>query len=227
MRRNACIAALLTAILLYVAPASAQAQVITEGPDSVRVAIPDTLNQDSGFFLANFKNLKNLDRPAKAALWSAVIPGGGQFYNKAYWKVPIVFATGAVLGYFLIDNNTKYQSYRYAYIYRRDGDPSTVDEYANNPDFPYLGEANGTLAEQALKFRRDGYRRNRDLTVLLSIGAYGLQIAEAYVHAHLKEFDVSDDLALRIRPSLLHVAPSAFTPAMTPALTFTLYTRPK
>ena len=224
MRQHACIATLLTVILLYVAPASAQ--VITEGPDSVRVLVPDTLSQDSsGFFLSKFKNLKNLDRPAKAALWSAVIPGGGQFYNKAYWKVPIVYATGAVLGYFLIDNNTKYQSYRYAYIYRRDKDPSTVDEYANNPDFPYLSEANGTLAEQNLKYRRDGYRRNRDLTVLLSIGAYGLQIAEAYVHAHLKEFDVSDDLTLRILPGMVPIAAS--TPTMAPALTFTLYTRPK
>ncbi|GAA4428076.1 hypothetical protein GCM10023188_11930 [Pontibacter saemangeumensis] len=225
MRLNAGLAALLTGFLLYFAPAPAQAQVITEGADSVRVLVPDTLEGDKGFFLANFKNIKNLDRPAKAALWSAVIPGGGQFYNKAYWKIPIVYATGAVLGYFLIDNNTKYQSFRTALLLRSDKDSTTVDEYANNPEFPSLNETFGGDALRNIKFRRDYYRRNRDLTVLLSIGAYALQMAEAYVHAHLKEFDVSDDLALRVQPNLIPV--TAATTTMAPALTITLYTRPK
>lgn len=218
MRLNAGFAALLAGILLYLGPAPAQGQVITEGPDSVRVVIPDSLQAEKGFFLFH---LKDLDRPEKAALWSAVIPGGGQFYNKAYWKIPIVYAGVGVLGYFLVDNNTKYQSFRSALLLRSDNDPATVDKYANNPDFPSLNVSNGNLAEQNIKYRRDYYRRNRDLTILLCIGYYGLQIAEAYVHAHLKEFDVSDDLSLRIRPGLVPVA----TPyAVAPALTLTLYT---
>lgn len=222
MGLNAGFAALLMGILLYMAPAPAQGQVITVGPDSVLVPVPDTLS-GKGLFLAH---LKDLDRPAKAALWSAAIPGAGQFYNKAYWKIPIVYATGAVLGYFLIDNNTKYQSFRTALLLRADKDSTTVDEYANNPDFPSLNEKNfGADAERNIKYRRDFYRRNRDLTILLSIGAYALQIAEAYVHAHLKEFDVSDNLTLRVQPGIVPVA--APTPALAPALTFTLYTRHK
>lgn len=221
MRLNAGFAALLTGIFLYFAPAPTQAQVITEGPDSVRVVLPDSLEGEKGFFLFH---LKDLDRPEKAALWSAVIPGAGQFYNRAYWKVPIVYAGVAVLGYFLIDNNKKYQSFRRALLLRVDNDSTTVDEYANNPDYPSLNVSNGTLAEQNIEYRKDYWRRNRDLTILLSIGYYGLQMAEAYVHAHLKEFDVSDDLSLRIMPGLVPVATNS---AVAPALTFTLYTRTK
>lgn len=211
--------ALLLGIMLYLAPAAASGQVITEGPDSVLVQVPDTAQQKSGFFLSN---LKDLDNAGKAALWSAVIPGAGQFYNKSYWKIPIIYATGAVLTYYLIENNRQYQSYRVALNQRVDNDPTTKDEYA---DHPILGEANGKTAERNLRFRRDGYRRNRDLTILLAIGAHGLQIAEAYVHAHLKDFDVSDDLALRVHPSLVPVATTPSSPA--PGLTFTLYTRTK
>ena len=221
MRLNAGFAALLAGILLYLGPAPAQGQVITEGPDSVRVVIPDSLQREKGFFLFH---LKDLDRPEKAALWSAVIPGGGQFYNKAYWKIPIVYAGVGVLGYFLVDNNTKYQSFRKALLLRADNDPSTVDEYADNPDFPSLNEDYGADAERNIKYRRDYWRRNRDLTILLCIGYYGLQIAEAYVHAHLKEFDVSDDLSLRVQPGLVPVATNY---AVAPALTLTLYTRSK
>lgn len=221
MRLYTGFAALLLSILFCYTPA--KAQVITEGADSVRVLVPDTLNQDKGFFLSN---LRDLDKPGRAALYSAILPGAGQFYNKAYWKVPIVYATGAVLGYFLIDNNNRYQSYRIALIQRLDGDPTTIDEYA---DHAFLGVNNGeTLGSTAvnnLKFRRDFYRRNRDLTILLSIGAHALQIAEAYVHAHLKEFDVSDDLALRIQPGIVPVA--ATGNSLAPGLTFTLYTRSK
>ncbi|MCJ8167084.1 DUF5683 domain-containing protein [Pontibacter sp. E15-1] len=228
MRLQAGFLFLLLGILLYLAPATGYGQVITEGPDSVLVEVPDTLTKKEGFFLANFKvsSLKDLDRPTKAALWAAAIPGAGQFYNKSYWKMPLVYAMGAVLGYYLIYNNNQYQSYRVALIKRIDGDSTTVDEYANHST---LGVQNGTepgsFAVRNLEYRRDGYRRNRDLTILLSIGAYGLQIAEAYVHAHLKEFDVSDDLALRMQPNLI---PVAGTPTgITPALTLTLYTRSK
>ncbi|WP_162052432.1 DUF5683 domain-containing protein [Pontibacter pamirensis] len=211
---------LLSILFLYT---SANAQVITVGPDSVMVIPPDTLADSGGFFLSK---LKELDEPAKAALYSAILPGAGQFYNRAYWKIPIVYATGAVLGYFLIDNHTNYQSYRIALNTRLSEGVASTDEYA---DHPFLGVSNGvTIGSQAynnLKYRRDYYRRNRDLTVLLSIGAHVLQIAEAYVHGHLKEFDVSDDLALRIQPGIIPVAGPLNS--VSPGLTFTLYTRSK
>ncbi|TPE46067.1 DUF5683 domain-containing protein [Pontibacter mangrovi] len=206
----------LLGLLLYFAPAQTHGQVITEGPDSVRVplAAADTVGK-RGFFLSEW------DKPAKAALLSAIIPGAGQIYNKAYWKVPIIYATGGVLAYFYIENNNNYQTYRKAYLLRRDGDPTTRDEFA---DDLYLGE-NSSNGESLLKFRRDGWRRYRDLTIIISVAAYTLQIAEAYVHAHLKEFDVSDELTLRVQPNLV---PLRSQPGnLAPGLTLTLYTRSK
>lgn len=220
MRLKVGAAVWLLGMVLYFAPAHTHGQVITTGPDSVVVPVApvDTAEAEKrGFFLSTW------DRPAKAALFSAIVPGGGQIYNKAYWKLPIVYGTGAVLTYFLIDNNTKYQDYKKAYVQRVDRDPSTIDKYANDPNFPSLNESRGAEAESNLKYRYEYYRRNRDLTIILSVAAYSLQIAEAYVHAHLREFDVGEDLALRVQPNLLHLQaqPGSFTPGVS----FTLYTR--
>jgi hypothetical protein len=203
----------LLSITLYFAASPANGQVVTEGPDSVRVPVADTLNVGHGFFLSKW------DKPAKAALLSAALPGLGQVYNKSYWKLPIIYATGAVLGYFLIDNNTKYQDYRKALILRVDNDSTTIDKFV---DDPILGAYRGQIAVDNLRLRRDYYRRNRDLTILLSIAAYGLNIAEAYVHAHLKEFDVSEDLSLQIQPNIMHLPANQ---GLAPAFTLTLYTK--
>ncbi|MBC5774858.1 hypothetical protein H8S95_12345 [Pontibacter sp. KCTC 32443] len=205
--------ALLISILAFAAPA--RAQVITAGPDSVEVVDTDTINaDDNSFFLSKW------NRPAKAALFSAVLPGLGQAYNKSYWKMPIIYATGGVLAYFYISHNNNYQDYREALLIRVDDDPNTVDKFA---DSNIYGESrpNGTAN---LKRARDFYRRNRDLTILLSIGAYGLQVAEAYVHAHMKEFDISDELSLRVQPSIIPVTAHR---AFTPGVSLTLYTKSK
>ncbi|NEM97508.1 DUF5683 domain-containing protein [Pontibacter burrus] len=203
--------ALLVSILAFAAPA--HAQVITVGPDSVLVPVPDTATEDdNSFFLSKW------NRPAKAALFSAIVPGLGQAYNKSYWKLPIIYATGGVLGYFLISHHNNYQDYRQALLIRLDGDENTRDKYA---DSNIYGEQrlNGTAN---LRRARDFYRRNRDLTILLSIGAYGLQVAEAYVHAHMKEFDISDNLTLKVQPDVMHVPTQL---SYTPGLRLTLYTK--
>ncbi|WP_299824642.1 DUF5683 domain-containing protein [uncultured Pontibacter sp.] len=213
-------AAFLLSILLYFSPAKGVGQVVTAGQDSVpvAVAVPDTAQKR--FFLSTW------DKPAKAALYSAIIPGAGQVYNKAYWKVPIIYATGAVLGYFLIDNNNKYQDFREA-LNLRNRDSSDV--YVNDRIYGvYNLNNNGVLTQRGtenLRYSRDFYRRNRDLTILLSVLAYGLNIAEAYVHAHLKDFDVSDDLSLRVQPDILPV--KGYQNNMVPGLTLVLYTNKK
>ncbi|MBD1397566.1 hypothetical protein H9Q13_10340 [Pontibacter sp. JH31] len=194
----------------------AHGQEITAGPDSVLVLTPeaDTVAQEKQFFLSGFKNL---GRPGRAALFSAAIPGLGQVYNGAWWKVPIIYATGGVLGYFIIDNNNKYQDFRVA-LNARNRDSSDV--YVNSLIYG-IQRSNGT---QNLRYSRDFYRRNRDLTIILSVVAYTMQIAEAYVHAHLREFDVSENLTLRVQPDLFRTPASN---GMTPGLTLTLYTRTK
>ncbi|MEJ8755669.1 DUF5683 domain-containing protein [Pontibacter sp. H259] len=199
------------ALLLTILAYTAQAQVITAGPDSVIVPVTDTAATDNTFFLSKW------NKPAKAALLSAALPGLGQAYNKAYWKIPIVYATGGVLGYFLISHNNNYQDFRQALIQRN---RDSTDAYVNSNIYG-IDRPNGTAN---LKRARDFYRRNRDLTILLSVGAYGLQIAEAYVHAHMKEFDISDELAFKVQPSIMRV-PSQM--AYTPGLSLTLYTKAK
>lgn len=205
--------ALLLSILAFAAPT--RAQIITTGPDSVIVPLPDTIaTNDNSFFLTKW------NRPAKAALLSAVVPGLGQAYNKAYWKMPIIYATGGVLAYFYISHNNNYQDYREALIIRLDDDSTTVDQFA---DSNIYGEQRPNGADN-LRRARDFYRRNRDLTILLSIGAYGLQVAEAYVHAHMKEFDISETLALKVQPNIMRIPTQL---AYTPGLSLTLYTRQK
>lgn len=212
MRLKSYVAALVLSIGLYLTASPASGQVVTEGPDSVLVPLADTANTGKTFFLDKW------NRPTKAAFYSAVFPGGGQIYNKSYWKLPIIYGTAAVLGYYLIDNNNKYQDFRLAAIQRAD----SSDKYMDSPIYG-INVARGS---QNIRYARDFYRRNRDLTILISILAYGMQIAEAYVHAYLKDFDVSDDLSLRVQPGLMRVPQ---TIGYTPSLTLTLYTnsRPK
>ncbi len=216
MRLISFVITILTVAMVQHLPHCAQGQVITAGPDSVAVstaaAAADTAKTNQ-FFLSSFRNL---ERPGKAALRSAIIPGLGQAYNRSYWKIPVIYAGVGALGYFLVTNNSTYQGLRYALIARNAG--SKTDLYAAHP---YLGidNPNGT---RNLRFYRDGYRRNRDLTIIISVGAWVLNVAEAYVHAHLKEFDVSDDLSLRLHPNLINVPATA---NVAPGLTLTLYAR--
>jgi len=134
-------------------------------------------------------SVSDVNRRANKAAWmSAVLPGLGQAYNKSYWKIPVLYAGAATLVFFINENNKEYQSYKDAYLYRLDGDPATVDDR-----YPNLTDAD-------IAVRKDYYRRNRDFSIILTGVLYVLNIIDAYVDAHLKEFDISDDLSLRTRP---------------------------
>ena len=134
-------------------------------------------------------SLSTRTRANRAALFSAILPGAGQFYNKKYWKIPILYAGIIVLGYSIEYNNSYYKTYRTAYLYRTDEDSTTIDEFENiYPD------------ADNLKVRKDYYRRTRDLLWIITSGVYVLNIIDAYVDAHLKDFDVSDDLSLSTHP---------------------------
>ena len=128
-------------------------------------------------------------RANKAALYSAILPGSGQVYNKSYWKVPVIYAGFGVLVYFINFNNDNYQTFKKAYTFRIDGDSTTDDGYPN-------------YTNDDLLVRRDYYRRNRDLCYVFVGVVYVLNIIDAYVDAHLKDFDVSDDLSLHTSPFL-------------------------
>ncbi len=136
--------------------------------------------------------------PKKAALYSALLPGLGQAYNKKYWKIPIVYAIGGVMGYFIIDNNKQYNRYKSAYLTRLDGDETTVDAFA------------GTYTDEDLRLLKNYYRRNRDLSYIVAGMVYVLNIVDASVDAHLFNFNVSDDLSLKISPAVSPVPQNYF-----------------
>jgi len=125
--------------------------------------------------------------PTRALLLSATIPGLGQFYNKKYWKVPIVWAGLGTFAYFIRFNDEQYQFYRRNLIYEVEQDPE------------FLNETN--LDQTSLKSARDQYRRARDQLALYGILFYVVQIIDAHVDAHLIEFDVNQDLSVRFEPT--------------------------
>ncbi len=131
--------------------------------------------------------------PRKAALYSAVLPGLGQIYNGRYWKLPIIYGGFATLAYFVVLNNDRYQLFLRARIAEQNEIPE------ENPLRGILGgrfEDDGTLNRAVEVFRRD-----RDFTIILMVGLYGLQIMDAIVDAHLIEFDVNESLSLQVHPS--------------------------
>lgn len=140
-------------------------------------------------------------------IFSAVVPGLGQAYNKKYWKIPIVYATLGTTTYFFTSNNTLYREYKQAYINKTDGNPETID------DFPYYNETQ-------IRELQDYYRRYRDLNIILTGLFYTLNIVDAYVDAQLVTFDVSDNLSMNLQPALNLSANKKPAAGLTLSLTF-------
>ena len=128
--------------------------------------------------------------PARAAFYSAVLPGLGQAYNKKYWKIPIVYAAIGTGVYFVVDNQQEYLRYQEAYKLRISGRP---DEFDGTGDNPNISEDGLIRAQEVLK-------RNRDLAIFITIGLYALNIIEANVDAHLDDRAFSRNLS--VRPTL-------------------------
>ena len=137
--------------------------------------------------------------PRKAAIRSAIIPGWGQIYNGKYWKVPIVYtAIGIPVGLFVY-NKTWYDRTNYAYAVSLSPNPSPDSMAKVHPDLLPLVERN---ASSSLVNYRNDFRRSMDYCVLFFLLAWGLNVVDATVDAHLKEFNVSPDLSLKLKPVL-------------------------
>ena len=206
---------IMTAALLLAGTGCATAQEFVED-DSLFIAKPLLIpGEDSAMIVAmadttlqkkqNSKKDWSKWRPdAKRALWLAlVIPGGGQIYNRKYWKLPIFY--GGVVGciYALTWNNQMYHDYSQAYIDISDNDPNTK----SYSQFLHLGKvidnSNKDYYQDLFRKRKDRYRRYRDLSIFALIGIYALSVIDAYVDASLSEFDISDDLSLRVAPTII------------------------
>lgn len=133
--------------------------------------------------------------PNKALLWS-IIPGGGQVYNRRWWKVPIVFSTFSGFIAFYDFNNSNYQRFSTAYKLALAGEPHEFEQSG--------------IGTSSLKSLRDQYNRSRQLNAFYLIGVYLLQGVEAYVDAQLRDFDINDDL------SSVQITP-VFIPSLAPS----------
>ena len=122
----------------------------------------------------------------KATLMSVVLPGLGQAYNKKYWKIPIVYAGLGASVYFIFWNQDFYNDFATAFDDRQAG---LEDKYS------------GVYSDDQLIILQNYYRNNRDLSIILAVLVYGLQVLDANIDGHLYDFDVSDDISMRIEPS--------------------------
>tara|TARA_R110001592_G_scaffold109210_2_gene304720 strand:- start:1536 stop:2060 length:525 start_codon:yes stop_codon:yes gene_type:complete len=120
--------------------------------------------------------------PAKAAFYSAVLPGLGQAYNKKYWKIPLVYGALGTGIYFYVTNKKDYDRYRDAYKRRLAG--FSDDEF------------NGRVTLDGLQRAQKFYRKNKEVALLVTIGIYALNIIDANVDAHLLQYNVDENLTL-------------------------------
>ncbi|NAY90490.1 hypothetical protein GTQ34_01040 [Muricauda sp. JGD-17] len=134
--------------------------------------------------------------PSKAAFYSAILPGLGQAYNKRYWKIPLVYGALGTGVYVYSINNTEYRKARDAFKRRRAG--FTDDEF-----YDINGDGNGPdISSEALQDAQEARQRDRDLALLVTIALYALNIIDANVDAHLKQYNVDEDLSLDFKPYL-------------------------
>lgn len=163
-----------------------------EMADTIPPEISDTLQIEE----------KPVHSPMKATMLSVALPGMGQVYNGRAWKVPFIYAGFGTIAWFVDFNNNQYQHFRTNWVARIDGNPNTVDEYPNIP-------------ADRLQRIMNVYRRQLEITYILGVALYVLNVLDATVDAHLLDFDVGEDLSMKIRPSLMpanHVFGNSLTP---------------
>lgn len=141
----------------------------------------------------------------KRAMWLALVfPGGGQIYNRKYWKLPIIYGGFVGCAYAWSWNNQMYSDYKQAYLDITDDDPATK----SYEQFLHLGasitDSNLNNYQNLFSKRKDRFRRYRDLSFFCIVAVYALSVIDAYVDASLSEFDISDDLSLRIEPAYIN-----------------------
>jgi hypothetical protein len=144
--------------------------------DTIRLSIPDSI-------------LEKQHSPTKASIMSLCLPGLGQIYNRKIWKVPIIYAGFGVFTYFIVTNADQYSTFKGAYTASINHDSTSK--------YNYLTER---YTSDDLLSARDYYRRNLEITCLLTIVWYILNVIDATVDAHLFTYNISKDISLKLDP---------------------------
>lgn len=163
-----------------------QADTISLGEDTRVIITADSLGLPESIMLT--EELSTVD-PQKATMLSAIVPGLGQIYNGQVWKVPLYYGTFVVLGHMIYTNNRLYNIFRQSYFAEIDENPATANKFTR-------------FTENSLKRNTDNFRRNRDYMVIIAGAVYFLNIADAHIGAHLREFDINDELTINYSPTM-------------------------
>ncbi len=178
---------LIILMFLLVHVVSAQEKTEEENEETILVDENSIVVDEDGVVEIITETPRN--RPNKIALYSALFPGLGQIHNRRSWKLPIIYGGAAVLLYGVSNFNTQYLFFRDALFAEVDLDPDTLNETGFN--------------ESQLRRRTDAFRRNRDYFLILTGLLYVLNIVDAHVDAHLREFDINEDLSFTLKPSMI------------------------
>lgn len=191
--------------------------------DSIRQTPPDStqgLNDSDSVFIMKNGKVMTIEsyaaryNPRKAMLFAAVFPGSGQAYNKKYWKIPLVYGGFIGLGYAVWWNQGRYQVYRtglFALLNEPANpvvDPTTgLTQYGNKvvggkAVYPVPGTNGATMSLDVARTRTNKFRRDRDYAVIMCFLFYMMQMVDAHVDAHLKEFDLNPQLKVSIEPTV-------------------------
>lgn len=143
---------------------------------------------------STLKKQSRIFEPRKATIRSAILPGWGQIYNKRYWKLPLVWgALGTTAGIYFY-NIKYYRDLKQAYIYKLNGQDDLIDPQFRN------------LSAESIRSYRNSFRQNIDYSVLFFVLFWGLNVVDATVDAHLKSFDVDDNLSLQLKAGYSELA---------------------
>lgn len=152
---------------------------------------PDTVEQIDGYVPTAPKARMFAGRPGKAALYSLILPGAGQVYNQKYWKVPLVWGAVGGTGWVMVDNAKKYRLFRDIY---RDRLIADMEDMPHTDDYTFL-------SNEQIRNERERWNRFRQMSIFIFALSWIANSAEAFVDAHLLDFDTSDDLSIEFRPA--------------------------
>lgn len=180
---------------------SKRLQELTESPDlKTSASQTDSLSRE-------LNRKQWVPNPTTATWLALVIPGGGQIYNRKYWKLPIIYGGFAGCAYALTWNGKMYNDYQAAYV---DAVNENWDATSITDLLPpgYLDRVGRTQVTETLRRRKDTYRRWRDLSIFATIGVYLISVIDAYVDAELSNFDITPDLSMKVEPTIINNQPN-------------------
>ena len=137
------------------------------------------------------------------SMWLALVfPGGGQIYNRKYWKLPIIYGGYLGCAYALTWNNQMLKDYSQAYLDIMDSDPNTKS-YEKMLPMGYDITGKEDRFKEIFKNKKNHFRRFRDMSIFAFAGVYLISVVDAFVDAELSSFDISEDLSMHLEPGMM------------------------